>query len=293
MWGKIIMSVSRVRGNSTTIKPRTEQEWKDVKASETQKLGKKTTKVLTQVLAEKLFGENGLEANVVGKLPSEIQNLAQNSESTSGFIGQMEKQAFKKDFIVSLLTILILDEEKQREVLSWKQWEEDVAKIVDSVSSASCELEESFGGILSVEDATGAKVPITIPSAITQSHWQGQVAAAVVTTHLFKLWAACDEGEKALKDVGLDMIFSMKNKLMIVTQNLDSVDPLKLFFVGRCVPLPTGQPAAFLKQKIPIKFLASVYFFWSFQPSFVLLFESFRIPSCTGKSGFLFDFIVV
>lgn len=256
MWGKIVMAVSSVRGNAANIQPRTEHEWKEVKASETQKLGKRTQKVLTQVLAEKMFGENGLDANVVGKLPSEIQNLAQNSESASELTGQLEKQAFKKDFIVSLLTTLILEEEKQRELLSWQQCEEDVAKIVESASSASHELEGSFGGILAVEDTKGAKVPITISSAITQSHRRGQVAAAVVTTHLFKLWAACNEGEKALKDVGLDMISSVKNKLMISTHDLAAVDALKLFFVGRCVPLPIGQPAAFLKQKIPIKFLA-------------------------------------
>lgn len=52
------------------------------------------------------------------------------------------------------------------------------------------------------------------------------------------------------------MISSVKNKLMISTHDLAAVDALKLFFVGRCVPLPIGQPAAFLKQKIPIKFLA-------------------------------------
>lgn len=196
MWGKIIMAVSSVRGNAANIQPRTEHEWKEVKASETQKLGKRTQKVLTQVLAEKMFGENGLDANVVGKLPSEIQNLAQKSESASELTGQLEKQAFKKDFIVSLLTTLILEEEKQRELLSWQQWEEDVAKIVESASSASHELEGSFGGILAVEDTKGAKVPITISSAITQSHRRGQVAAAAVTTHLFKLWAACNEGEK-------------------------------------------------------------------------------------------------
>ena len=261
MWGKVIMSVSSVRGKSA-MKPMTEQEWKEVKAAETQKLGKKTIKVLTQVLAEKLFGENGLDANVVGRLPSEIQNLAQNSESASELIGQLEKQAFKKDFIVSLLTSLIPEEEKQKALLSWKQWEEDVAKIVQSISSTPDALEGSFGDVLSVEDTKGAKIPITIPSVLTQSHWQGQVAAAVVTTHLFKLWAACDEGEQPLKDVGLDMIFSMKNKLVISTQDFGAVAALKLFFVGRCVPLPIGQPAAFLKQKLPIKFLASEW--WRF-----------------------------